>query len=113
MDELFTSVRESDPEIGYATVYRTLKLMVDCQVAQAHQFDPNCQRFERFEEDEHHDHLICTKCKAIVEFEDDRIERLQEEVAEKFGFLLTSHRMELYGIPKECIGIEGCARQEG
>jgi len=104
IDELYARVRDAHPEIGYATVYRTLKLMVDCEMATAHQFDSGRLRFERYHEDEHHDHLICTECNGITEFEDDRIEELQEEVARKLGFQLTSHKMELYGICKLCQG---------
>ena len=102
IDELYARVRAAHPEIGYATVYRTLKLMVDCEMATAHQFDSGRLRFERYHEDDHHDHLICTKCKGITEFEDDRIEELQEEVARNLGFQLTSHKMELYGLCTDC-----------
>ena len=110
IDELYQKVRKRHSGIGYATVYRTLKLLTECGLATSMQSMDGTRRFEPTSD--HHDHLTCTECGKIVEFENEEIERLQEEVAAKFGFSLTSHTMDLYGV---CTGmkLEGvCSVQE-
>ena len=102
VDDLYQRTLATDPEIGYATVYRTLRLMVDCGIAEAHTFGANKVRFELPEADNHHDHLICTECGRIIEFEEEAIERLQEEVARRHEFTMTSHSMEIYGRCRSC-----------
>jgi len=101
IDELLTKVRKRSPKVGYATVYRTLKLLVDSGLAVERQFGDGQARFEVV--GDHHDHLICIKCGLILEFEDDEIERLQEKIAERLGgFTVLRHRHELYGLcPKQ------------
>ncbi len=94
IDELYQRVRERNPNIGYATVYRTLKLLTECGLAVSMQID-GIRRFEPNRD--HHDHLICNDCGKIVEFENDEIEELQEKVARELGFSLTSHKMNLFG----------------
>ena len=102
IDEMLALVRKQDPKVGYATVYRTLKLLVECGLASERQFDDTVTRFELAHHDSHHDHLICLQCKRIVEFEDDEIERLQDALAERHGFTLVSHKHELYGLCSDC-----------
>jgi Fur family ferric uptake transcriptional regulator len=102
IDDMLALVRKRDPKVGYATVYRTLKLLVQCGLANERQFEDTVTRFEVAHHDSHHDHLICLGCKRIVEFEDRQIERLQETVAERFGFELVSHKHELYGLCEKC-----------
>jgi Fur family ferric uptake transcriptional regulator len=102
IDDVLAMVRAKDPKVGYATVYRTMKLLVECGLANERQFGEAVTRFEIALHDQHHDHLICVECKRIVEFEDDGIEELQEKLAEKNGFSLLSHKHELYGICLEC-----------
>jgi Fur family transcriptional regulator, ferric uptake regulator len=101
IDELLSKVRKRSPKVGYATVYRTLKLLVDSGLAVERQFGDGQARFEVV--GDHHDHLICIKCGLILEFEDDEIERLQEKIAERLGgFTVLRHRHELYGLcPKQ------------
>ncbi len=101
IEELLARVRAKDPRVGYATVYRTLKLLTECGLAYERNFD-GVARYEVAYKDEHHDHLICIECARIVEFEDDRIERLQEEAAHAHGFTLERHKHELYGVCPEC-----------
>ncbi len=105
-DDLLESVREEHKKIGYATVYRTLKLLVEAGLAHARDFGDGQTRYEVASD--HHDHLICTKCGLVLEFEDDEIEELQEKVAQRLGgFKIVQHRLELFGLcPKEQ-GIEG------
>lgn len=100
-DDLLERSRQLNPKIGYATVYRTLKLLVEAGLAQQRDFGEGQSRFEV--DSEHHDHLICTKCGLVLEFEDEEIEQLQRKVAERLGgFKIMQHRLELYGLcPKE------------
>lgn len=104
VDELLERVRREDPKVGQATVYRTMKLLSACGLAEMRQFGDGHARYERThgDEDEHHDHLICTSCGSIVEFVDKEIERLQERVAEAHGFTIRHHKMELYGLCAAC-----------
>lgn len=104
VEELLERVRELDPKIGQATVYRTMKLLTQCGLAQPRQFGDGHTRYEPTvpDDEEHHDHLICTGCGKIVEFVDPRIERLQDKVAAEHGFEVIHHKMELYGLCKEC-----------
>ena len=104
IDELLSQTRELLPSIGHATVYRTMRLFVDAGIAHEHSFGDGPAQFEpaTADEEDHHDHLICTVCDRIIEFENERIEKLQEQVAETHGFELTSHSMQLFGICPAC-----------
>lgn len=99
-DELFQRVRSSHPNIGYTTVYRTLKLLCDAGLAMERHFEDGVTRYEI--EHEHHDHLVCTKCGKIVEFECAMIEATQNEIAKQYGFRILRHRHELYGHCPSC-----------
>jgi Fur family transcriptional regulator, ferric uptake regulator len=99
-EELYEVVRARHPEVGAATVYRALKLFCDAGVARAHHFRDGVTLYER--EGHHHDHLICTGCGAIVEFESAVIEEEQEKVAAEHGYRLTQHRHMLYGLCGKC-----------
>ena len=99
-EELHRTVRKRDPHIGVATVYRTLRLLTESGVATARHFGEGQAVYEVA--DQHHDHLICTGCGDIIEFEDEAIEQLQLEVARKHGFTITSHKLELYGLCERC-----------
>ncbi len=101
-EELYMKVRAKNPSIGYATVYRTLKLFAESGIAREIHFGDGQTRYEHVAEGEHHDHLVCTRCGAVQEFENEAIEKLQQEVAEQFGFLVETHKMELYGICSKC-----------
>ncbi len=101
VEELLERVRQQDPRVGAATVYRTMKLLVESGLASARQFGEGQARYE-MAGDRHHDHLICTRCGTIVEFENDRIEAMQEVVARRHGFSVTHHKMELYGLCRNC-----------
>jgi Fur family ferric uptake transcriptional regulator len=102
IDDVLAMVRAKDPKVGYATVYRTMKLLVECGLANERQFGETVTRFEIALHDHHHDHLICLDCKRIVEFEDDEIEELQTKLAARNGFTLISHKHELYGMCSDC-----------
>jgi Fur family ferric uptake transcriptional regulator len=105
IDELLAKVRKRNKRVGYATVYRTLKLLVDAGIAIQRQFGDGQARFEVA--GEHHDHLICAKCGLILEFEDDEIERLQEKIAQRLGgFAVIRHRHELYALCPKARGVD-------
>lgn len=101
-EELYNAVRSVDESIGQATVYRTLKLLCDAGLAKGHHFGETTARYEPIEDDSHHDHLICISCGKNLEVCDDNIERLQEDLARRHGFVLTSHRMLLFGVCDKC-----------
>ena len=101
-DELYKVVQKKYPQIGYATVYRTLKLLANSGIATASRFGHKSARFEMSRRDQHHDHLVCTECGDIIEFESEQIENIQETVARKKGFTITHHKLVLYGICRSC-----------
>lgn len=102
VEDVWAKVRALDQRVSVATVYRTMKLLSESGLAHARNFGDGQTRYEPAVGREHHDHLICTRCGAIVEFENDQIERLQDAVARRHGFKVTSHKMELYGLCKTC-----------
>lgn len=102
VEELWAKVRNKEAKVSVATVYRTMKLLSECGLAHARNFGDGQTRYEAAVGRHHHDHLICTRCGTIVEFESDRIEALQEAIARKHGFRVTSHKMELYGLCRAC-----------
>jgi Fur family ferric uptake transcriptional regulator len=102
VEEVWARVRQDDPRVSVATVYRTMKLLAESGLAHARNFGDGQTRYEPAVGREHHDHLICTRCGTIIEFENDQIERMQEAVARRHGFKVTSHKMELYGLCKSC-----------
>ena len=102
IEELLAEVRAKDSKVGYATVYRTLKLLTECGVAFERKFGDGLTRYELADEESHHDHLICIECEKIIEFEEPKIEELQEKIAARHGFLLSSHKHEMYGTCAEC-----------
>ena len=101
--EVFEEVHGAYPEIGFATVYRFLRKMAESQMVTEVRMGGLPARYELTPR-RHHDHLTCTNCGLIVEFEKPEIEALQEEVARANGFQLTSHVLELYGLCSKCSG---------
>jgi Fur family ferric uptake transcriptional regulator len=99
-EDLYRAVRELHPNIGYTTVYRTMKLLVEAGLATERHFDDGITRYEI--EQEHHDHLVCLKCGNIQEFECELIEDTQIEIAKRHDFHVLRHRHELYGHCREC-----------
>ena len=102
VEELVARARRDDPRVSVATVYRTMKLLVECGLASARQFGDGQTRYEPSAGRAHHDHLICTGCGDIIEFANERIESLQETVARRHGFEVESHKLELYGRCARC-----------
>ena len=100
VDELYNRVIKIDPKISIATVYRTVKLFEEAGIIVKHDFKAGKARYEQLSES-HHDHLIDIKTGEIIEFVDQEIENLQEKVAEKYGYDLVDHKLELYGVKKK------------
>ena len=101
-EDLFKKVREIDPSIGMATTYRTLSLLVQSGLAREND-DVKGKNYELEYLRAHHDHLICTQCNKVVEFQHPVIEQLQLDVCDKHGFSLRSHTMTLKGICQDCL----------
>jgi Fur family ferric uptake transcriptional regulator len=101
-EELYTQVKSKDPSVGQATVYRTLKLFADSGIAEAVDFGDGLLRYELRYGQDHHDHLICDECGRNIEIVDPDIERLQEELARRYDFVLRRHKMYLFGLCKDC-----------
>lgn len=95
-------VQKLDPRIGQTTVYRTLKLLCDAGMATEIHFSDGITRYEVAAPDSHHDHIVCQSCGKIVEIYDPRIEKLQQELTKKHGFLLLRHVHILSGICADC-----------
>ena len=96
VDELHQRVSKLDSKISIATVYRTVKLFEEAGIVEKHDFKGSKARYEQAK-DEHHDHLIDVSSGEIIEFVNNDIEKLQKQVAEKLGYKLVDHRLELYG----------------
>jgi Fur family ferric uptake transcriptional regulator len=99
-EELYGRVRGKHPNIGYTTVYRTMRLLCDAGLAHERHFEGGVTCYEI--EHEHHDHLVCVRCGKIEEFECAMIEDSQQEIAGRYGYLLVRHRHELYGYCPAC-----------
>ena len=100
VEEHYNRVSKIDPKISIATVYRTVKLFEEAGILTKHDFKGGKARYEAMIES-HHDHLIDIKTGEIIEFVDDEIEKLQKKVAEKYGYKLVDHKLELYGVKKK------------
>ena len=100
VDELYNRVSKIDSKISIATVYRTVKLFEEAGILTKLDFKGGKARYEAIVES-HHDHLIDIKTGEIIEFVDEEIEKLQNKVAEKYGYKLVDHKLELYGIKKK------------
>ena len=100
VDELHTRVSLIDKKISIATVYRTVKLFEESGILAKHEFKGGKARYEELNEG-HHDHLIDVKSGEIIEFVDEEIEKLQEKIADKYGYRLVDHKLELYGVKKK------------
>lgn len=101
-NELYLIVRKKYPRLGFATIYRTLKLLCACGLGRELKLEDGTTRYEHLYGHRHHDHLICTKCGRCVEVVEPDIERLQEKLFKRHGFYPQRHRLELYGICGHC-----------
>ncbi len=102
-EALHQLIKEKNPELnaGIATIYRTLAMLEENDIVSSLSFGAQGKKYELGAKD-HHDHMICTSCGQITEFVDEVIEQQQHKIAEKFGFTMQDHSMQIYGICKQC-----------
>ncbi len=100
--ELFDIVRKKDKNVGYATVARTLKLLVESDLCTTVDFGDGVQRYEHKYGHEHHDHLICIKCGKFVEIYSRKLEKLQEELVKTLGYIQEYHKLDIFGLCPKC-----------
>ena len=101
-EELYQLVQKKHPSVGTATVYRTMKLLRESGLCRELKLDDGSTRYEHLYDHDHHDHLVCSGCGALVEVIDPEIEKRQEKLALAHGFRIMSHKLDLYGICREC-----------
>lgn len=103
IDELYTKMKSIDKNIGLATIYRTLRLLTESGIIREIKFGNEKPIYEAVIGRSHHDHLICSKCGENIEFKDDSLENLQDEIAKRYNYKLTDHSMYLIGICSKCV----------
>ena len=108
-EELLSAVQQESKGVGMATIYRTMKLFTEAGISHERRFDDGVTRYEVAYNKDHHDHLICTLCGHIFEFEDEIIEEQQRLVAQKYNLQITSHKLQIYG---QCQEAENCSRYQ-
>lgn len=103
-EEIYELVRTRYPEIGLATVYRTLQILEDMDIIYKHNFDDKCSRYElnHKEEDHHHHHLICLKCGKVIEVEDDLLDELEDKIDKNNNFKIINHKVKFFGYCSDC-----------
>jgi len=101
-EDIYRVVREKDPRIGYTTVYRTMKILADCGLARPVDLADGINRYEHLYNHEHHDHMICMQCGNSIEFYKPEIETLQDEASAQLGFKVLDHKLQIYGLCKNC-----------
>ena len=102
VEELYNIVLKTEPKVGLATVYRTLALLTKSGLALEMDFGDGQKRYESSYRSLHHDHMVCTECGKILEFNHPLIEKYQEEVAKQKNFKITSHKLDLFGLCQDC-----------
>ena len=112
VQELHDLVRRKDKAIGYATVARTVRLMVEAGISRQVDFGDGVQRFEHKYGHDHHDHLICTRCGRFVEIYSDALEKLQEDLVSRHGYIQQYHKLDIFGSCPKC-GAKRSGRHKG
>jgi Fur family transcriptional regulator, ferric uptake regulator len=102
VDAIRRELKQQGKRVGTATVYRTLDLLVDSGLVRAHEFGEGFKRYEPMTAQADHEHLICERCGRVVEFSNDRMERMLPILADEHGFQHRRHRVEIYGVCREC-----------
>lgn len=101
-EQIRRRLKEAGDSVGLATIYRTLDLLVQSGLVRAHDFGQGYRRFEPMPAQAHHDHLICVRCGRVEEFAHDRLERMLPIIADEYGFQPERHRVEIYGVCRDC-----------
>ncbi len=103
VDDLYRIIHgKGERKVGYATVHRTMKLITECGLAREVAFDDGVVRYEHSYRHEHHHHLVCTRCRKVIEFTSEAIERAEKAVLEKYDFEMESNHYKIYGLCREC-----------
>lgn len=110
-EDLAAISRAADPRVGLSTVYRTLKLLVECGLAEEHHFAGGVTLYEPVAH--HHEHMICLECRRISEFEDEELEALKDRIARAHGFRMVRHTLHFYGVCRECQATAEAAQGRG
>ncbi|MCK4260707.1 MAG: transcriptional repressor [Halanaerobiales bacterium] len=101
-EEIYQLIRQQNPRLGLATVYRTLELFCELGILHELNFDNNCRRYELDEGDRHHHHLICLKCRKIIEFNDNALKNFEIHISDQYDFHVIDHRIKFYGYCADC-----------
>jgi len=101
-EQLFQMVHKQDPAIGYATVARTLRLLVDAGFCERIDISDGTFRYEATGNKKHHDHLFCTRCGTFIEVYSPELEKIQEDLVKKHGFIQESHQLQIFGVCSTC-----------
>ena len=104
VEDIHRVVRSSDPRVGYTTVYRTMKILVDSGLAREIDLADGITRYEHLYNHQHHDHMICMQCGQSIEFYNGDIEAVQDAASAQLGFKVLDHRLQIYGVCKDCKG---------
>jgi len=102
VEDIYRTVKQLDPRIGYTTVYRTMKLLADCGLAREIDLADGITRYEHLFNHEHHDHMICMECGQSIEFYNSEIESVQDAASEQLGFKTLDHKLQIYGVCRDC-----------
>ena len=102
VDLIIRRLRDQGEAVGTATVYRTLEVLVESGLVRAHDFGEGFKRYEPMSAQAHHEHLICERCGSVVEFQNERLELMLPVIADEHAFQHTRHRVEIYGVCREC-----------
>ena len=105
VEDIYRTVKELDPRIGYTTVYRTMKILTECGLAREIDLADGITRYEHLFNHEHHDHMICMECGASIEFFNPQIESVQDAASEQLGFKVLDHKLQIYGVCSKCQGV--------
>jgi len=101
-DNLFIYLKNSGSKVSRATVYKTLHLLHECGLVSRYRFSQGHAQYEKTTDRPHHDHMVCTKCGTIIEFENSRVERLQDDACAHYGFTPNYHSFQIFGICLDC-----------
>jgi Fur family ferric uptake transcriptional regulator len=102
VEDIYRTVRDRDSRVGYTTVYRTMKLLGECGLAREIDLADGITRYEHLFNHAHHDHMICMECGRSIEFYNPEIESLQDAASEQLGFKVMDHKLQIYGVCKDC-----------
>jgi Fur family transcriptional regulator, ferric uptake regulator len=102
VEDIYRTVREREPRVGYTTVYRTMKLLGECGLAREIDLADGITRYEHLFNHEHHDHMICMECGSSIEFYNSEIELVQDAASEQLGFKVLDHKLQIYGVCRAC-----------